>query len=86
MSGWAHSSEGKEKSEEEGLGESWETESYGGRGEEEEDVRVPSMTPKQGARGRSCPIGGGWRIPGCRIQMQGDCHQRWGGTMALQEG
>ena len=76
MSCWACSSEGKEGSRREDPGRSWEAESCRGGGEKKEDDGVPPTAPRQGVRGRGHPIGGGWRIPGHGVQVQGGCHQR----------
>ena len=84
--GWARGLEGKEGSEGEGPGESWEVESCRGEGKEKEDDGVSLVTLGQGVKRRGHPIGESWRILGHGIQTQGDCHQRQGGTMALQEG
>ena len=51
-----------------------EVEDWGGGGEEEEDDGVPPATSERGTRGRGCPIGGGWRIPGRGVQAQRGHH------------
>ena len=56
MLDWAHSSEDKEESEGESLGESREVESYRGEGEGKEDNKVLLAALGQGVRRR------GWRI------------------------
>ena len=73
-------SESQKRSGGQSQGRGWKMEDC-----KEEEVGVHSTTLGQDARGRGHPIGGGQRIPGHGIQMQGGCHQRWEGATALQE-
>ena len=82
----ACSSESQEKSRGQSQERGWETEGCREEEEEEEDNRVPPATLRQGARGRGHPIGGGWRIPGYGVQMQGGHRWRREEATALQEG
>jgi len=54
-----HSSKGKEGSRRKNQGGSQKIKGCGGRGEEEKDNGVPPTALRQGAKGRSHPIGGG---------------------------
>ena len=85
MPGWAHCSEDKEGGGGKNKGGSREEKSCRRGGKEEEDIGVSPTTLEWGTRGRSCPFGGHWRVPGHRIQVQRGHLQRWEETMAFQE-